>query len=171
VLHADNSHLGVGWFGIPDTWPRVLEAFAAQGYEREGPWRILTGPVSPPIFEPPAGYSFRWSVDERTREWDLEAYAGEERAGDCSAWGMPPQFDSLEEARRWISIEWIGVEKEHRRRGLGRALLSEQMKFHKARGEQLILWTEAKNEAALRMFTGLGLVLGPTLWPMKKLLG
>jgi hypothetical protein len=46
-LRADlENDLGVGWFGVPETWPCVLEAFDAEGYEREDPWKILTRPVS-----------------------------------------------------------------------------------------------------------------------------
>ena len=38
------------------------------------------------------------------------------------------------EYRRWVVVEWIEVAESHRRQGIGRGLVREQMRAHAKRG-------------------------------------
>ena len=62
-------------------------------------------------------------------------------------------------ARRWCEIDQIAVRPDHQRRGVGRALIETVLTWARAEGAgDIELSTWSFNDAAQRMFTGLGFV-------------
>jgi len=61
----------------------------------------------------------------------------------------------------WITFEWLGVESPYQRQGIGRWLLSEQLRRQAQRGiANAILWTEPDNRAMRRIGECWALAMG-----------
>ncbi len=80
------------------------------------------------------GLSLEWREDPEVPEWELVARLGGRQVGECLAWGLSRHVADHPEYRRWMIVEWIEVAESHRRRGIGRRLVREQMRAHAKRG-------------------------------------
>ena len=75
--------------------------------------------------------SLEWREDPEVPEWELVAWLGGRQVGECLAWGLSCHVSDHAEYRRWAIVE---VAESHRRRGIGRRLVREQMHAHAKRG-------------------------------------
>ncbi len=160
---------GVGWFGIPPVWAHLFKGMARAGFEVTERWVIMHAPTADvPVSAPPAGLTLDCREDAEG-DWHVTAQADAAEVGLCEAWEIPPHFAACDGFDRWITVEWVGVADGSRGRGIGRWLLSEQMRFQRARGfEQVMVWTETDNAAAQRMNRALGFVNGPECWTLHR---
>lgn len=162
---------GVGWFGIPDVWPHMIEAIQKFGFRVDSRWVIMTGSVSSATEDdrPLSDFDFAWRIDEARLEWELEAKAGDALVGECQAWGIPAHFRGCPGFDEWITFEWLGVEELYQRKRLGSRLMQEQMRFQVRRGvKNVIVWTETNNTAARKLNESFGFTDGPECWVFEK---
>jgi ribosomal protein S18 acetylase RimI-like enzyme len=101
---------------------------------------------------------------------DLAALVGDERAYLLGAYvdGAPVGlaygycFPRLDGPRPMMFLYEIGVLEQHRRRGIGRALMEEMKRLAQARHcTKMFVPTEASNEAALALYRAAGGEGGP----------
>jgi len=170
VYFCPRFGFGVGWFGIPDVWPHIINAVQEFGFEVDGKWVIMTAPIGGIEEHQSSGdFDFVWRIDESRLEWELEARVGETVAGECQAWGIPAHFRGCLGFDEWMTVEWLGVEEPYQRKGLGTRLMQAQMRFQARRGvKNVIVWTETKNTAARKLNESLGFVYGPECWIFEK---
>jgi GNAT superfamily N-acetyltransferase len=151
---------GVGWLGIPATWQHVTGALQSAGFIPRSRWAVFTGSVNSLEMDKPDGLQAMqtvWLANENSHEWDLQVHDGVYIVGECSAWGIPQHFSGCPGYENWITFEWIGVEPGYQRKGMGRWLLSEQLRRQAGRGiTNAILWTETKNLPALELNHSMG---------------
>jgi GNAT superfamily N-acetyltransferase len=163
---------GVGWLGIAVTWSHLIDGLQLAGFTVEKRWMVLTGPANKPGLVPPIylrSMNVAWQVDAAALEWELQLYAGGDLIGECHAWGIPPHLTERDENADWITIEWLGVEPPQRRQGIGRWLLSEQLRRQAERGvTQAILWTKLENRAARRLSESSGFQNCFECWEFEK---
>jgi GNAT superfamily N-acetyltransferase len=163
---------GVGWLGIAVTWSRLIQGLQMAGFTVDKRWMVLTGAVDTPGVAPlscPSLTHVEWQIDTTALEWELKLRAGSELIGECYAWSIPRHLAECAGSANWVTIEWLGVEPLHRRRGIGRWLLSEQLRRQAERGvTHAILWTELENRAARRLSESLGFQSSFECWEFVK---
>ncbi|MBI3941752.1 MAG: GNAT family N-acetyltransferase [Chloroflexi bacterium] len=166
------SSLGVGWFGIPTTWPHIIAGFQHSGFACSDRWLIMTASTQVLEIPQPAsipGIHLAWQENTAALEWSLSAYDEKDLVGECEAWGIPPHFRDCPDYPHWITIEWLGIEKPYRRQGLGRWFLARQLRRQAERGiSHAIAWTEVDNIAAQAVNAALGFRSGPECWQFTK---
>ncbi|HVU14980.1 MAG TPA: GNAT family N-acetyltransferase [Phototrophicaceae bacterium] len=161
---------GIGWFGIPSTWPHLLSGLREAGYQQVESWLLMHGALQDHsgILDDES-FKLYWDMNRPSLEWDLSVYLDEQKLGEARVWGVPPQLEDCPSANDWITIEWIGVRPEYRRQGIGRRLFGEQMRFHAKHGVHYVaLWVEQKNTAARKLAESFQLAYGPQLCVMAK---
>jgi ribosomal protein S18 acetylase RimI-like enzyme len=172
AVNFSRFSFGVGWFGIPVKWKHITNPMLEAGYRQSEKWRIMLGKTQPvPDVPSPTveNLSFYWNMNKPALEWDLSVYQGETAVGECEVWGIPPHLEEFPAALEWATVEWIGVEPNFRRQGIGKRLMAEQMRFHGRRGvKQLILWTRSNNRAAIKLSKGMGFVNSLELAVLEK---
>jgi GNAT superfamily N-acetyltransferase len=157
--------LGMGWMGIPSGWPHLINSFKAASFEVTQHWVIMTGDVDAniqhplPQIEP---FAIRWNIKENALEWEIAAYSGGERIGECECWGIPPHLHDCPGYDQWTTIEWLGVEYPYHRRSVGSYLMAEQLRFQAARGiRHVMVWTETDNLPTRKLNAVFGFREGP----------
>ena len=172
VTVSQRFEFGVGWLGIPASWTHLVAALQRAEFATEDKWVIMVGSAAlsqEAAASQQTGIALRWHIDKSTTEWLLEAHVEGVVIGECEAWGIPSHFEGCNGFKEWLTIEWIGVEEASRHRGIARALLREQMRFHHSRGvRELIAWTEPDNAPAMRLGESLGFRYGPECWTCTK---
>lgn len=162
AVNFSRFSFGTGWFGIPVKWKHLTTAMTEAGYHQTEKWRIMLAKTAPlPDVPPPAlsNLSFYWNMNKPNLEWDLNVYQGEIGVGECQVWGIPPHLEEFPLAAQWTTVEWIGVEPKFRQQGVGKRLLSEQLRFHGRRGvTDVMLWNQTKNRVAAKLYKSLGFV-------------
>lgn len=167
--------IGLGWFGLSTTWQHLISALQRAGYEPYDRWVIMTGrtdaiPIEPPHPKGTLPHIIFTGHPDR-REWLLDLYEDEDIVAECHAWGVPPHLDSCPGFGEWITIEWIGVEEPHRRRGLAFWLMMKQMHHHLRAGRtRVMLWTGPDNLPARHLYYRLGFDDGPETQVFRKVL-
>ena len=162
----DRCPLGLGWFGVPGTWPHVVAALERSGFAPADSWVLMVAETDVPptgvLSATPPTWQLLWTPHPAQREWRLELFHDEELAAECDVWGVPPHLAECDGFEGWISVEWIGVSEEHRRMGLARWLITRQLAFHRDAGRtHVMLWTGPDNGPARRLYHDLSFVDGP----------
>lgn len=176
MVHLTRFAFGVGWFGIPTKWTHVITGMRDSGYQHSESWVIMHGSTNAHLTLPPTPADdvkkLYWDMDKPALEWTLTAYEGEKQIGECQVWGIPDQFEGCDAFEEWATVEWIEVNDTHRRRGLAKRLMAEQMRFHARRGvKHFVAWNEVDNDAARRLNQSMGFEQGPELSVLEKKLG
>lgn len=161
---------GVGWFGIPAGWTHVIDAMVEMGYKKEQPWLLMCGDIgSATNATKIEGLRYHWNMNKPALEWDFNAYDGDILAGECMVWGIPLHAQDCRTASEWATVEFVEVAKPYRRRGIGKWLLSEQMRFHARRGvKHFMMWTGQRNKAARKLNETLGFTSTDKLIVLEK---
>jgi GNAT superfamily N-acetyltransferase len=164
---------GVGWYGMPQMWTHLIFGLEESGFEAVEKWVMMTTETNLPSRrippDPEQQIRLDWRANDGALEWKVEAFDGMTRIGTCEAWGIPPHLAGSQDADKWVTIEWVGVEKLYRRKGMGQVLLNEQLRHQTWRGvKNAILWTETSNAAARKLNEAMGFQYGPECWVFKK---
>jgi ribosomal protein S18 acetylase RimI-like enzyme len=171
LITCGRSSFGVGWFGIPATWKHVFDGMCAAGFNHTETWMLLHGRTSAYDSAPliPNRMKLYWDMNRPALEWTLSAYASETVIGECQVWGIPDHLEACAGFNQWATIEWIEVNGEYQRRGIGKRLIAEQMRFHGQRGiEHFAAWVRQGNHSARRLHESMGFQYGPELTILEK---
>lgn len=158
AINSSRFSFGVGWFGIPASWTHIVDAMVEMGYKKEPPWLLMAGDTAT---EAPVtkveGLRYHWNMNKPSLEWEFSAYDGETLAGECYVWGIPVHAEDCLNVSQWATVELVEVPKAYRRRGIGKWMLAEQMRFHARRGvKHFMMWTGQRNKAARKLNESLG---------------
>lgn len=169
ILINGRSDFGIGWSGIPTTDLGLNTALEAKGFVVDQKWFIMTADIQSfinqdlPVVK--LDQHLKWVINESRLEWHLNLYDGETLIGECQSWGIPPEFAACDGYNDWMQIEWLGVEEDYRRRGLARGLLTEQLRYHVARGKRYCFaYTSTGNTATFNLNTSLGFTVKAEVW-------
>jgi len=166
---------GVGWMGVPTLWPHLVAGFEQAGFSCFHCWVMMMGTTDVPVLAAPecaTPMCLAWCADEAALEWGLRLCDGDQLIGECQAWGVPWHLAGCDGYAEWITVEWLGVEPPYQRQGIGRWLLSEQLRRQAQRGiRKAVFWTEPDNVAALCVGESLGFRRGPECWGFEKAIG
>jgi hypothetical protein len=172
IINLTRFSFGVGWFGIPSDWKHVIGGMRDAGYDQRETWRIMHGSADFYHSLPPSNtddLKLYWNMNKPALEWNLAAYDGESKVGECEVWGVPDQFEGCDGFEEWTTIEYVEVNDAYQRRGLAKRMIAEQMRFHARRGvKNFIVWTEDDNHAARRLNESLRFTYGPELLVFQK---
>ncbi len=173
VATDERNPLGIGWFGVPDSWPHVLETMHQEGFSVADGWVILTGRTDSIPVEPPRPANEMITCvfvnNENMGEWRLEFFHDDKLVGECETWAVPPHLASCPGFHDWITVEWVGVEEAFRRRGLAFWLLVKQMHYHLRAGRtRVALWTGPGNRPARALYYRLGFSDGPETFVLAR---
>ena len=161
-IQSSRFAFGVGWFSFPVVWKPVIAALEAADFTNDQQWVIMVRHANrlPNANRPDIpDLHLSWETNSIAREWNLIAEVDGVKAGECEAWDIPEFINECLDANYWVTIEWLGVEEDFRRKGLGRFLLNKQLQYQARRGiEQVIVWTETENKAAQKLNESLGFV-------------
>lgn len=160
---------GIGWSGVPVSSAYLTEALHDSGFLPIQKWVVMTADISrwaaSGARAAPAGCEVRWRVDEMHRERDIQLYANGIMVGECQAWGIPEVFADCTDYPAWMQIEWLGVDEAYQRRGLGRWMLEEQLRWHAGNGvRHCLLYTGVDNVAAQAVNRALGFDTKAEVW-------
>ena len=102
-------------------------------------------------------------------EWELVARDGGRQVGECQAWGLSRHVADHPAYRRWMIVELIEVAESHRRQGIGRRLVAEQMRAHASRGgTDALLQVFLPDPDALRFHEAMGFSVIETATTYRK---
>lgn len=164
---------GVGWLGIPATWTHVIAALQKVGFVVSYRWLILVGGTKMPTVNPPGllvSIQPSWRIDSNAGEWELQLHTQGKLVSECQAWAVPPHFSACAGYRDWITLEWLGVEPEYQRRGIGRWLMVEQCQAQAQRNiSYAIMWTGTDNAPLRRLADSLNFRSGPACWEFEMI--
>ena len=124
-------------YGVPASWAHLGPGLEEHGFAVMSQAAMMHARLTdlhdnaPPDID---GLTLEWREDPEVPEWELVARLGGRQVGECSAWGLSRHVSDHPEYRRWMIVEWIDVAESHRRRGIGRRLVREQMRAHASRG-------------------------------------
>ncbi|MDE0218081.1 MAG: GNAT family N-acetyltransferase [Spirochaetaceae bacterium] len=124
-------------YGVPASWTHLGAGLEDRGFEVTSQSAMMHARLTDLHDGPPAdidGLTLEWREDPEVPEWELLARLGGRQVGECLAWGLSRHVADHPEYRRWMMVEWIEVAESHRRRGIGRRLVREQMRAHAERG-------------------------------------
>lgn len=160
---------GSGWFGLPTVWTHLIETLSSYGFQTldDSPWLILFGSTISAQISASLPFNkqldYKWNTNSLSGENHLVVTIDGKVVGKCEAWSLPIHLKGTC-AADWSTIEWIEVEQELHGHGIGKAIMSEALRFYHAQGiENVIAWTNKNNIAARKMCEAMGMEYGPEL--------
>jgi GNAT superfamily N-acetyltransferase len=121
---------------LSSRWPHLWAPLRAAGFRQPRDLLVFGGKTSaaalPPVSAPQ-------ELTFRARAERVEAWLGDEPVGICSAHALTRYSTGDPRAREWAAIRRLAVEPGARRRGVGTALLAEQLRRLDARGVKRFL--------------------------------
>ncbi len=124
-------------YGVPASWAHLGAGLEDDGFAVRSQSAMMHARLTDLHDEAPAhidGLTLEWREDTEVPEWELVAWLSGRQVGECRAWGLSRHVAGHSEYRRWVVVEWIEVAESHRRQGIGRGLVREQMRAHAKRG-------------------------------------
>ena len=124
-------------YGVPASWAHLGTGLSEHGFEVKSRAAMMHARLpdmdhgAPPRIN---GLALEWQEDPEVPEWEIVAHLGGRQVGECQAWGLSRHVADRPDYRRWVIVEWIEVAESHRRQGIGRRLVREQMRVHAKRG-------------------------------------
>ncbi len=154
------NELGIGWFGIPESWDHVLAGCRAAGFEPGQTWGLWSADVEAIRSARVPGYA-GLTLDRFHRPDDAEhetvARIKGADAAECVIWNPPAIFSDAPDFPAWTTLELIEVQPPFRRQGLARWLLAEQARWLGPAGVRHVLsWVEADNTPAASLLAACG---------------
>ncbi len=147
-------------YGLPASWPHLGAGLEEHGFAVESQSAMMHARLTDLDDGAPAdidGLTLEWREDPEVPEWGLVARLGGRQVGECQAWGLSRHVAGHPGYRRWMIVEWIEVAESHRRRGIGRGLVWEQMRAHAKRGgTDALLQVHLPDPDALRFHEAMG---------------
>ena len=142
---------GLGWSGLAPALQPVIDVLIRDfKYQIEEQWAVYVFSDLQSIdrhrSEQFGEFSLHFQENPEQGEWDVSATLDTAEAGSCQAWAIPDYLLTMASGKKWGTIEWIGVEPPFQRKGLGRALLTQQLIWQQRLGiDRVGLWTETDN--------------------------
>ena len=147
-------------YGVPASWAHLGAGLGDHGFAVRSQSTMMHARLTDLDDDAPAdidGLILEWREDPEVPEWELVARLGGRQVGECLAWGLSRHVADHPEYRRWVIVEWIEVAESHRRRGIGRRLVREQMRAHASRGgTDALLQVHLPDRDALRFHEAMG---------------
>ena len=172
AIETGRLPFSVGWYCYPSIWQPIIYALHATNFQLDKKWLIMTrdpAPIPAPQGTSIPDMELHWEIDAPDGEWNLFASTKEEPVGACHAWAIPQVISEHKAATRWVTIEWLHVEDDYRRRGVGQLLLLRQMQYQARRGvEHFILWTEVDNVASRQLYHNMGFTDSQECWTYQR---
>ena len=147
-------------YGVPASWAHLGAGLEDHGFAVRSQSAMMHARLTDLNDEAPAhidGLTLEWRKDPEVPEWELVAGLGGRKVGECLAWGLSRHVADHPEFRRWLIVELIEVAKSHRRQGIGRRLVREQMRAHAIRGgTDALLQVHLPDPGAVRFHEAMG---------------
>ena len=147
-------------YGVPASWANIGAGLEEHGFAVTSQSAMMHARLTDLDDSAPAdidGLTLEWREDPEVPEWELFARVGSRQVGECQAWGLGRHLADHPEYRRWMIVELIEVAKSHRRQGIGRRLVFEQMRAHAKRGgTDALLQVFLPDPDALRFHEAMG---------------
>ena len=137
ITAGDGCGVCPGRYGVPASWAHLGTGLEEHGFAVTSQSAMMHARLKDLDDGAPAdidGLALEWREDVEVPEWELVARLGGRQVGECLAWGLSRHVADHPEYRRWVMVELIEVAESHRRRGIGRRLVREQMRAHAKRG-------------------------------------
>ena len=137
ITAGDGCGVCPGRYGVPASWAHLGSGLENHGFAVTSQSAMMHARLPDLNDEAPAhidGLTLERQEDPEVPEWELVARLGGRKVGECQAWGLSRHVTDHPEYRRWVIVEWIEVAESHRRQGIGRRLVFEQMRAHAKRG-------------------------------------
>jgi GNAT superfamily N-acetyltransferase len=154
-LQTSRFSFGIGWMGIPVCWSHLIEGLLKAGFTVYREW-VLYGreglPAQIPLPDSLPSMQVEFHEDPSVLEMDATIWHSHRFVGECNIWGIPSHFTVCPGYSQWTTIEWLGIEQEYRRRGLGNWLLLESMRQQAKRGvSHFLCWAVTGNDPIRRL--------------------
>ena len=160
ITAGDGCGVGPARYGLPASWSHLGAGLEEHGFAVESQSAMMHARLTDLDDGAPAdidGLTLEWREDPEVPEWELVARLGGRQVGECLAWGLSRHVADHPEYRRWVIVEWIEVAESHRRQGIGRRLMREQMRAHAERGgTDALLQVHQRDPDALRFHEAMG---------------
>lgn len=141
AIYFANNPFGIGWKGIPDCWPHLLEAVVPNGTYDVDYWQCYWS-ESINKMTLPSKFIFKFENKLQELQLHYDFYFEGKKAGEVELWLPSNLARSLTEAGI-AAIEWIEVSEGLRGRRMGQAMLSSVYDHSSEYGyKQFILWTK-----------------------------
>ena len=171
-IEPTRCSFGAGWSGIPAIWTHVVKGLREAGYEPGEKWLLMHGETdvhNTILADADPRVKLYWDMNKPALEWKVTAYTGETQVGQCLVWGVPALWEGCPNFAEWATVESLEVNPDQRRRGFGKRLIAEQMRFQARRGIQhFLVWVGEDNEAARKLTESLQFFYGQELLMLRK---
>lgn len=148
-------HFGVGWMGIPESWDHIIDGLTDCGFSIRDYAMLMTRSTSSGFVHKNINldYKIHHKKNEQTLELITECrLKNGELIGECWLGEMPPYITKhINRLRYWRYIEWIEVNENYRRAGIGTKLLQSQIDHFKD-VDNIILMVDADEDDALQFY-------------------
>lgn len=137
IIAGDGCGVCPARYGVPVAWAHIGAGLEEHRFAVTSQSAMMHARLTNLHDEAPAhidGLSLEWRQNPEVPEWELVARLDGRQVGECLVWGLSRHVAGHSEYRRWAVVEWIEVAKSHRRQGIGRRLVFEQMRAHARRG-------------------------------------
>ena len=137
IIAGDGCGVCPARYGVPVAWAHLGAGLEQHEFAVTSRTAIMHARLADLDLRVPAridGLSLEWRQDPEVPEWELVARLDGRQVGECLVWGLSRHVAGHSEYRRWVVVEWIDVAESHRRQGIGRGLVREQMRAHARRG-------------------------------------
>lgn len=169
-IHTAKNPFGIGWEGVADAWPDMLQACLNAGFSIQGEWigYWLDGELERK--ELPADFQLSFERDLPNGEVSIFLHHQDEQVGEINLW-LPPALSTSLVAAGIADLEFIEIDEKLRGKRLGQALITAALDELAPLGySRLMLWTEPDNNEMINLATRSGFTQGPTFHWMQAAL-
>ena len=163
IIAGDGCGVCPARYGVPVAWAQLGAGLEKHEYVVTSRTAMMHARLADLDLRVPAridGVSLEWRQDPEVPEWELVARLGGRQVGACLVWGLSRHVAGHSEYRRWVVVEWIEVAESHRRQGIGRGLVREQMRAHARRGgTDALLQVWLPDPEAIRFHEAMGFLV------------
>ena len=160
IIAGDGCGVCPARYGVPVAWAHLGSGLDNNGFAVTSRSAMMHARLTDLHDEAPAhidGLTLERRADPEVPEWELVARLDGRQVGECLMWGLSRHVAGHSEYRHWVVVEWIEVAESHRRQGIGRGLVREQMRAHARRGgTDALLQVWLPDSEAIRFHEAMG---------------